>query len=90
MAFLLSFNLFLYVSLGKPFQWKHMFTDLQWGVLLPLLALYLRSLAVGSNVLYKAVETLALGAFLLWIVAKDDPAFVKSRLLQIKRAVSKT
>jgi O-antigen/teichoic acid export membrane protein len=90
MLSLLTFNLFLYISLGKPFQWRHVLADLQWGLFLPILAFSLSLFSAGSMVLYKAIGTIVLGILLLWVIARDDLTFIKTRLLQIKRAASKT
>ena len=90
LTLLLVFNWFVYRTFeGRP-QWKHMLSDLRWGLLLPLLAYGVSLFLSESFLMYKFVETIILGILFIWIISTGSFVLLKTRLLQIKQVVFKS
>jgi O-antigen/teichoic acid export membrane protein len=87
MILLLIYNLFLYFTFEKPFPWKRMFVDLQWGLLLPALMYGVSQFFTPLNLLYKLLETGILGILFIWLMASDTSGIVKVGLLQLKQVI---
>lgn len=86
LASLLAFNLFVYHELQSSIPWQNVFTDLQWGVFLPIL-IYGLSL-FSSSLIMKIMVSIALGILIILLIMKD--AFVKNRLLQFMQSAFKS
>lgn len=87
---LLILNLLLYLTFERSFHWRHILTDLQWGLSLPILSYGLTMLPVSSMLMYKLMETIILGIILSYAIVKDDSLFVRTNLLRIKQFISKS
>ena len=79
MVILLAMNLWTYKILNKKLDWRHVFADLKWGILMPIIA-YLVILT-NAPWYYRAGYSLLLGALVYIMLNKDT--FIKSQLGQI-------
>jgi O-antigen/teichoic acid export membrane protein len=89
MILLLVFNLFIYFTFESPLQWRHVFADLQLGLFLPIFIYGLSLFQSSSMLAYKLMASIILGILFLFVIAKDDFIFGKTRLLQIKQFIYK-
>jgi O-antigen/teichoic acid export membrane protein len=72
LVLLLVFNAFLYSRFEVPLPWKHMLSDLKWGLFLPVLVYGLSLFPPNSPLTYKVFETAIVGILLVWVIAKDS------------------
>jgi O-antigen/teichoic acid export membrane protein len=85
---LLVFNLFVYTILQKPVRWKDTLSDLQWGLLTPILVYGFSLFLPSLNIFLKLVETVIVeGILLTWVITHD--ALVKTKLLQVRQFIIK-
>jgi O-antigen/teichoic acid export membrane protein len=82
LVLLLVFNVFLYSKFEIPLPWRHMLSDLKWGLFLPVLVYGLNLFAPHTSLTYKAFETVIVGILLVWVIAKDGFTFVRIGLLK--------
>lgn len=86
---LLVFNLFVYNTFQSSTPWRDVFTDLQWGLFLPILVYGLSLFLPKSTItMYKLMETIILGILFTWIITKDT--FIKAEMLRVLQSVIKT
>ncbi len=70
MFLLLLFNVYAYHVLAKRFSWKMVFTDLQWGIFLPIITY--ASLFLTQSLLFRLILTLASGIIIVVVLMRDD------------------
>ena len=85
MIALLVLNLWTYKNLNKKISWNHVFTDLKFGILLPLASFIIVSL--HAPLLRRAAYTIVLGVFAFLTIKNDE--FVMKQLKQLTKKLTR-